>query len=141
MEKIKLEEKEKKELEKFMLSSKNAYDKKRVECILLSNNLGIGIKELSKHFGVTLKTVYSWFKKWTEKGLSGLVHQGGTGAKKKLKNVSINDLESLLKTNGQNLKVVLAHIETTYQISVSKKTLTRFLKKREDTNGKGLEKV
>lgn len=135
MIKITLTKEEKEELENYLLESKNAFNNQRVNCILLKSQFNLKTKELAEHFNATAETIYDWFWRWKKEGLAGLMNKEGQGAKLKLIEMDIEILDNLVKANAQNLKMVLETIKSEYKIEVSKKTLSRFLKKKKNTLG------
>lgn len=52
----------------------------RCQCLMLSHQ-GMTVSQLSKFFEASLITIYSWFDRWQEKGLSGLINKPGRGRK------------------------------------------------------------
>jgi len=74
------------------------------------------------------KTIYQWLTKYKQEGSSGLIHKAGTGRKSKLRNISPHLIKGMVDHSPQNLKPVLLRLEEQQQVSVSKKTLQRFLK-------------
>lgn len=128
MRKIILNDEEIKQLKSTQRTSTSHVFQQRCECILLAGNLGLSPLALSNHFGVTRKTVYEWFNLWDSGKLEGLRPIPGQGCKKKLASISQEDLKTLLESNSQNIKEVLTILSSKYEIDVSKRTLTRFLK-------------
>ncbi len=105
----------------------NHQSRRRVESILLSA-AGLQIKELAQYFGVTPKTIYQWLDLWETGGMGQLRTKAGRGAKKKLRDIPIEEITIMVESSARNLKPVLNHLSEKYNVEVSKKTLQRFLK-------------
>jgi transposase len=86
------------------------------------------VKSLAVHFNVTRKTVYEWFNLWDAGNISQMPLKGGSGAKKKLRNVPSEEILRLVREYPRNLKPVLCRLSKDYGIDVSERTLHRFLK-------------
>lgn len=124
---VKLKEEEIEELNKLYKTSPNAIVRMRSQCLLLSNS-GLQIKELSRILGAKSRAIRTWFDKWELLSYQGLQVQPGRGAKKKLKDIPVDGLKDLVKTNARNLNTVISELQKAYQVAVSKKTLQRLLK-------------
>ena len=129
MIKIVLSIEEKKELELIQSQSESVIFRRRCECILLASSFKLKAKDLKTHFGVHIQTIYSWFHLWESGGIEGLYHEEGQGRKLKLRDIGREEVRKLLKDKSQNLKLVLEELEKKHGVSVSKKTLIRFLKR------------
>lgn len=124
---IRLTEEEKATLQEMEQATTSKALRDRIQCILLSAK-GVQVKQLAVFFEVVPKTIYQWITIYKQEGSSGLIHKGGTGRKAKLGNISPQLILEMVDQSPQNLKPVLARLEEEQQVSVSKKTLQRFLK-------------
>lgn len=69
----------KKLLKRIYKQSKKHQVRQRAHAILLSEE-GKSINELISIFKVTRKTIYNWFKAWSNSQITGLYNQKGYGA-------------------------------------------------------------
>jgi transposase len=86
------------------------------------------VKSLSRHFGVTQKTIYEWFDLWDKGSITSMPLKGGRGAKKKLRDIPKEEILKLVEDTPRKSKLVLVRISEDYGVEVSEKTLQRFLK-------------
>jgi len=100
----------------------------RCQCLLLSHQ-GKEVKELAIIFSVIPLTVYSWFYRWEEKGLVGLLNEKGRGRKPILLQTDSEKIKSKVQANAQQLKVARQELKVDLNKEFSHKTLKRFLKK------------
>lgn len=78
-----------------------------------------------KHQG----TINNWVSRYEKLGMSGLKNKKGQGRKSILnKETQRETIEKIVQSERQRLNQAKALIETTLQVNMSKKTLTRFLK-------------
>jgi transposase len=124
---IRLQEEEIKELTRLHISSLNATERMRSQCLLHSDR-GIKVNDLCKIHGASSLTIRRWFDLWESLSYAGLRIQLGRGAKKKLENVPEDELKGLVRTNARNLNTVISELQTRYRVAVSKTTLQRLLK-------------
>lgn len=114
-------------------NGKKATFRKRCHYILLSHQ-GKTIKEIADIYKVTRQSITMWFNRYESEGLLGL-HTGkgkGRPAIIRLDNEAIvTRIEELVDANAQNLKPVLQKIEEEFGKRMSKRTLQRFLKKKD----------
>jgi len=129
MVKIALSIEEKRELEQAQKESSSIIFRRRSECILLASSFKLKAKDLKVHFGVHIQTIYSWLNLWKSGGIESLYHEEGQGRKLKLREISREELRKLMDSKSQNLKLVQEELDQKYGVSVSKKTLIRFLKR------------
>lgn len=115
------------ELQRRYVCSPNAGERQRSQCLLLSAR-GHSIGQLTAIFQVNRLTIYQWFNRWQTDGLSGLRHRPGQGRKSKLAAVSPHVVDELVAAHPQNLKAVLAELETHHAVQCSKGALRRHLK-------------
>ena len=118
---------EEQQLAALHTSSANAVERRRSQCLLLSAR-GHTITQLTAIFAVCRLTIRHWFDGWESGQLAGLRHRPGQGRKRKLAAVPRADLEALVREHPQNLKAVLAEVETTHAVQCSKGALCRQLK-------------
>lgn len=135
----KLTEEQKSSLQKGYTFGSSPYLRRKCHCILLSH-AGQNVYELSELFSVTAQTIRSWLKQWEKNGISGLELQPGRGRKLKLKTTEsahVEKVKQLVENEPQNLNQVREQLSQDLDISLSKRTLQRFLKNL-NTDGKGL---
>ena len=118
---------EEQQLTALHTSSDNAVERRRSQCLLLSAR-GHTITQLTAIFAVCRLTIRQWVDGWESVQLAGLRHRPGQGRKRKLAAVPRADLEALVREHPQNLKAVLAEVETTHAVQCSKAALCRQLK-------------
>lgn len=102
----------------------------RCQCLILSNH-GKTVSELAQLFEVSNITIYSWFDRWEEKGIVGLLNGKGQGRKPILsvqnpKHVSA--VKAAASKNAQSVKAVVAELETALEEKMSVDTVKRFFK-------------
>lgn len=124
---IELTKEEEKALQSARASEQNYQIRRRIESILLSHT-GLQIKELSQYFGVAPKTIYQWLDLWEAGHLGALQTKAGRGAKKKLRDISLEEITMMVDKSARNLKPVLHYLSEKHNVVISKKTLQRFLK-------------
>jgi len=115
------------ELRARYVGSTNVVERQRCQCLLLSSR-GHSIGQLTDIFQVNRLTIYQWFNRWQTDGLLSLRHRPGQGRKAKLAAVSPQVLNDLVAAHPQNLKAVLAELETHHAVQCSKGALRRHLK-------------
>ena len=128
MRNIKLNEEEIQQLVSMELATISKPLRNRVQCLLMSDK-GAKVKELCLYFEVVPKTIYEWFDLWEKGGCVGILHKSGTGRKAKLKDIPPAVIEELVKTYPRNLKAVIAVLIENYALTISIKTLSRYIKK------------
>ena len=99
----------------------------RCQCLLLSNQ-GKTINELSLIFGVSRLSITNWFKRWLDKGFSGLSNAVGQGRKYILIEQDSAVIKAKVQANCQQLKQVRLELKQELSKEFSLKTLQRFLK-------------
>jgi transposase len=117
-------------LERIYKESKHHQVRQRAKCILLSFKR-CTIKELMKIFVVTRRTIYNWLTGWEDKKLIGLYNRGGTGRKPKLTEAQKHEVIGWVKEEPKSLKKVKAKINKEWEISISRDTIKRIVKKFE----------
>ena len=118
---------EEQQLAALHTSSANAVERRRSQCLLLSAR-GHTITQLTAIFAVCRLTIRQWFDGWESGQLAALRHRPGQGRKRKLAAVPRAELEALVREHPQNLKAVLAEVETAHAVQCSKGALCRQLK-------------
>jgi transposase len=98
---IDLSPEEKSLIESLKSTSSSAPLRRRLECLLLSNG-GMQVKSLSRHFGVTQKTIYEWFDLWDKGSITSMPLKGGRGAKRSFEIFPRKKFLSLLKILHEN---------------------------------------
>lgn len=99
----------------------------RCQCLLLSNQ-GKTINELSLIFVVSRLSITNWFKRWLDKGFSGLSNAVGQGRKYILTEQDSAVIKAKVQANCQQLKQVRLELKQELSKEFSLKTLQRFLK-------------
>jgi putative transposase len=115
--------------EGFKTGSTHRY---RIRCqsIVLSAQ-GYSISQLATIFEVDRDTITRWFALWEQKGITGLVDQPRSGRPAKLRldnGQHVKEVKKQVAKECQSLDKVRAHLSTSLQVEVSRKTLKRFLK-------------
>ncbi|NJL59639.1 MAG: helix-turn-helix domain containing protein [Desulfobacteraceae bacterium] len=107
--------------------SKHHRVRQRAHCILLSH-AGRTIAELTEIFGTDRTTIYNWFNAWKSESLVGLYDRKGKGRKSKLSPEIRDKIMELIQEYPEDLSEICAVIEKQFSVSVSTKTIERFLK-------------
>lgn len=126
----KLEEAQKRALEKGYKSGKHFLFRRKCQCILLSDQ-GKTIGELSELFGVSRLSITKWLNLWQSQGIEGLDLKPGRGRPAKLRLEDENQIQRvkmLVENEPKNLNRVVGQLKEELDIELSKKTLKRFLK-------------
>lgn len=126
----KLSEEQKSSLQKGYTFGKSPLYRRRCHCILLSHSRQT-VAELSNLFGVGEPSIRSWLKLWESEGLTGLDLKPGRGRKPKLNTSEpshVQKVKTLIENEPQNLNQVKGQIAEELGITLSKRTLQRFLK-------------
>ncbi|MEO1523724.1 MAG: IS630 family transposase [Cyanobacteria bacterium J06633_2] len=114
-------------LQRIYRSSGHHQVRQRAHCILLSAS-GFTVTELMGIFGVTRKTIYTWFDSWDRECLVGLYDQPGRGRKATFNDEEKAQIRAWANANPKNLNAVLAKIKAKWKVGISKTTLKRILK-------------
>ncbi len=135
---IKLDEKEKDELEKGYREGYSHAFRQRCHLILLKSK-GHSSIEVAAVLACCEMAVNNWVKRFEAEGIEGLKTRPGRGGKPILK--AETDLETVreaVSRNRQRLSLARAELEMTLGRNFSNKTLNRFVKKTvAATNGLG----
>lgn len=128
---IKLTEEKRQQLESAFRVDGRPVFRQRCHYILLSDQ-GQTLNDITATYGVCRQSVAKWFNKYEASGIDGLATREGQGNKPILcidNKKHIELVKNLVDKHPQNLDPVLAKLETKIGTSLSKRTLTRFLKK------------
>lgn len=128
---INLTESEKMTLEEGRKNGNQYQFRDRCQCLLLSNQ-GQSTSELKSIFKVNLQTIYSWFNRWELNGIAGLMNRPGQGRKVKLSldnEQHVKVLADLVDDYYQDVERIRAELEKKFNLTLSKDTVKRYLKK------------
>jgi len=126
----KLITKEISELENGFKSGKSHTYRSRCKSILLSHQ-GWQCSAIAEFFGVSLITVYKWLDRWESGGIKNLSDKAGRGRKPILdlsKSAHVEMVNKAIDESPSNIRKALSKIEEELNVSMSRKTLKRFLK-------------
>ena len=126
----KLTEEQKSSLEKEYKRGTTHTYRRKCRSILLSDS-GKSIPEIAEQLETTTHSIYIWFNAYEKEGLSALKLKSGRGRKSKLSvdnEKQVSKIKKSLRKDAQNLNQLLAELEEEFSLSMSKKTLKRFLK-------------
>lgn len=138
---IELRESEIVTLEKGRKTGKTNTFRDRCHYILL-NNEGHKIEEIAKIYKTSRQVIGGWIKRYEANGIKGLETAKGKGRRPIIRidnEVEVKQIEELVEQTPQNLNQALAEIKENLGKEMSKKTLQRFLKKK-DGYGNAFEK-
>jgi len=126
---IKLDEKQKAELEKGYREGESHALRQRCHLILLKSK-GQTSHEVASVLGCCEMAVNNWVKRFAEEGIEGLKTRPGRGGKPILKvETDLGRVREAVARNRQRLSLVRAELETELGKRFSDKTLNRFVKK------------
>lgn len=109
-------------------SSKKHQVRQRAHCLTLLNQ-GYAVSELSTIFSVTKPTLYNWINNWEKHGILGLYDQPGRGRNRTFTPEQEAQIYAWVQASPIQLNQVLVKIKETWNISISKKTLKRVIKR------------
>ena len=101
--------------------------RQRAHCILLSND-GRTISGLTEIFGADRTKVYNISDAWESESLTGLYDKKGKGRKPKLTPEMKENITERIKEHPKNISRICGLIEENFSVSVSEKTVQRFIK-------------
>jgi transposase len=135
---IKLNDKQKAELEKGYREAESHAVRQRCHLILLKSR-GQTAKEVASVLACCEMAVNNWVKRYLEEGMAGLKTRAGRGGKPILKaETDLEPVRAAIGRNRQRLSLVRAELEQALGKKFSDKTLNRFVKKTiAATNGLG----
>lgn len=128
---IKLTEEEREALDLGFRTGTSAVFRQRCHYILLSDQ-GHKIKDIVATYRICRQSVAKWFDKYESLGIKGLMTKEGQGNKPILRldnETHVQMVKKLVERHPQNLDPVLTDLEAKLGKSLSRRTLTRFLKK------------
>jgi len=127
---VSLSESDKSALEGLRRSSGNHRISIRCHALLLSSE-GYRIPQLSEIFKVKKDTIRSWFDRWESEGIAGLKDKPKPGRPPKLSTSNkelVKRVKALVNKESQKLDLVRNQLADEFAVSLSRKTLKRFLK-------------
>lgn len=127
-----------KDLENGFKSGKSHTYRSRCKSILLSHQ-GWQCSSIAEFFGVALITVYKWLDRWEAGGIENLSDKAGRGRKPILdlsKSFHVELVNKAIEESPSNIRKAMFQIEGSLDVTMSRKTLQRFLK-RLSGDGKG----
>ena len=128
---VQLEAEQRAELEQGYKQGKRPSYRQRCHIILLSDQ-GYSIAEISRIINCSRQRIYSCFNRYESSGVQGLDTAPGGGRPPlfKLENQAETErVKEIVSRHPQQLKQAIPVLERELQISTSKSTLVRFLKK------------
>lgn len=126
---IKLDEKQKAELEKGYREGESHALRARCHLILLKSK-GQTSREVAAVLGCCEMAVNNWVKRYLEEGIKGLETRPGRGGKPILKaETDLGRVREAVSRNRQRLSLARAELEIELGKNFSTKTLNRFVKK------------
>ena len=101
--------------------------RRRSHAILLSYQR-VSVPMICSIYNVCRQTVSTWFSKWKDLGISGLIDLPGRGRPSFLTEIQKNDVVKRVKESPRSLKSVLADLEIELGITVSVDTIKMICK-------------
>lgn len=101
--------------------------RRRSHAILLSYQ-GASVPMICSTYNVCRQTVSSWFSKWDELGICGLIDLPGRGRPSLLTDTQNNDVVERIQKSPRSLKSVLADLESELSITIGIDTIKRICK-------------
>lgn len=138
---LKLSASEKATLEAGYKNSIKSHFRNRCHSILLSYE-GYSVSEIAKLYKVRTRTIYTWFNRWEEMGLVGLMILKGRGVKAKLdelSSVQIEQVKAVIQSDPRSLRNICRDLSELLGYKVTKNMLRRLVKKNSSTLGDALE--
>ena len=117
-------------LQRIYRSSRHHQVRQRAQFLILYHQ-GQTLSQLLLIFPVTRPTLYNWINAWEARGLLGLYNQPGQGRKRTFTTEQEEEIYKWVQDSPNQLNNVLDRIKETWNITISKKTLTRILKRLE----------
>ena len=115
-------------LRRIHKESKHHLVRQRAYCILLSFQ-GWTMPQLIRLFAISRKTLHNWLTRWEDERLVGLYDRRGRGKKSKLNEEQEQQVKEWVREEPKNLKKVLNKVKEEWDISISKDTIKRTIKK------------
>ena len=122
---------EKATLEEGYRNHEKHHFRARCKSILMSDN-GVSVPAIAHFFETRTRTVYSWFSRWEEMGIVGLMILPGRGRTAALAHCNVEEIriiEEAVRENPQSLREVGKDLSIRFGFEITKKMLQRFLKK------------
>ena len=116
------------ELNKIVKNDAAYQTRQRAQSILLSND-GISVKEISKIFRKSTRTIYRWFDRFKEEQTNNLSDHKGRGRKPTLNSSDIENVKKLIKSNSVKESCIILNNQRNRIKKVSVQILKRYLKK------------
>lgn len=138
----KLEKTEIEFLENGFKTGKSHTYRIRCKAILLSHEKW-ECSAIAEFFDVHLITVYNWLDRWQSGGIENMKDKSGRGRKPILdlsKENHVQMVTQAIEDSPSNIKKALSKIEQELDVTMSKKTLRRFLKNL-SADGNDIEKA
>ena len=117
-------------LRRIYHSSRHHQVRQRAQFLILYHQ-GQTLSQLRSIFSVTYPTLYNWIHAWESRGILGLYNQSGRGRKRIFTPEPEKEIYQWVQESPIQLKSVLARIKETWDITTSKKTLKRIIKRLE----------
>lgn len=134
---------EKATLESGYKNSKKRHFRNRCHSILLSWE-GYSVSEIAKLYKVRIRTIYTWFNRWEEHGITGLMILKGRGVKAKLDELIEQQLEQVkqvIDSDPRSLRNICRNLSELLGYKVTKNMLKRWIKKNSNIHGDVLGSV
>lgn len=100
----------------------------RAHCLLLKNS-GFTIKQLSVILTQSERTICYWLSSWKNRGLVSLYNRKGQGRKPTFNQQQKEEIKKMVQQQPKQLKKVLLEIGKRWNKKISKKTVTRIIKR------------
>jgi transposase len=84
------------------------------------------VKSLSRHFGVTQKTIYEWFDLWDKGSITSMPLKGGRGAKRSFEIFPRKKFLSLLKILHENQSLYWSGFQRIMVLKCQKRLFSDF---------------
>ena len=129
---IKLNEEEKKELDKIYHNHPKSHVRQRAHCLLLSNR-GFNIPKLADIFLTRTHTVRDWFSRWEKEGIKGLEIRSGRGLKPAINIEDTSFVASIkeeISLDPNNLKQAVERLNAKWGNKLTVRQVKNFLKKK-----------
>lgn len=115
-------------LKRIYRSSRHHQVRKRAQFMILYHQ-GYRVAQLVAVFSVTTSTLYNWINAWEKSGVLGLYNRPGQGRKRTFTPEQELEIYKWVRESPIQLSTVLYRIKETWNITSSKKTIKRILKR------------
>jgi transposase len=120
MPKLRFTEAQKQEIQQALKKSKNTYEYKRLQCLMLRAEKNMKLREISEIVGYNYKAVGNIISKYFKEGLNGILGEKRKGGNKRY--LSVEEENSLLKPffkrADQGKLLIVAEVHTAYEKKV-----------------------